>query len=148
MSKRFKADEYYEVFDNDEFLLSFDQVVDLLNELNDENEELKSKLGYEKRQHKHWKKEWLENIKEIAQLKREIVQLKEEIGDVYIQAEAICNKLNELYEENQRLKQYTKQVLQNHLDGWKGVYNPINENEVIEINIVKSIAEDLGVDLK
>lgn len=70
------------------------------------------------------------------------------IVDVYIQAEAICDKLNELHEESQRLKQYTKQVLQNHLDGWKGVYNPIDENEVIEINIVKSIAEDLGVDLK
>lgn len=70
------------------------------------------------------------------------------IVDVYIQAEAICSKLNELYEENQKLKQYTKQVLQNHLDGWKGVYNPIDENEVVEINIVKSIAEDLGVDLE
>ena len=65
-----------------------------------------------------------------------------------IYATKMVKLLNELYEENQRLKQYTKQVLQNHLDGWKGVYNPIDENEVVEINIVKSIAEDLGVDLE
>lgn len=40
--KRFKADKYYfEIWDNDEFLLSFDQTVDLLNQLNDENEQLK-----------------------------------------------------------------------------------------------------------
>ncbi len=42
--KRFKADKYYfEIWDNDEFLLSFDQVVDLLNQLNNENEQLKAK---------------------------------------------------------------------------------------------------------
>ena len=44
--KRFKADNYnYEIWDNDEFLLSFDQTVDLLNQLNDENEQLKQVLG-------------------------------------------------------------------------------------------------------
>lgn len=46
--KRFKADEYYEVWDNDKFLLSFDQIVDLLNELNDENEQLKKDIEYYK----------------------------------------------------------------------------------------------------
>ena len=61
---------------------------------------------------------------------------------------AICNELNELHEENQRLKQYIKQVLQRHLNGWRGVYNPIDESLVVEINVVKSIAEDLGVDLE
>lgn len=49
--------------------------------LKDDNEELKSKVIYEKRQHKHWKNECLENIKEISQLKREIVQLKGDDSD-------------------------------------------------------------------
>ena len=53
-----------------------EEVCPLLNILADENEELKSKLEYEKRQHQHWKKECLENIKEIAQLKREIIRLE------------------------------------------------------------------------
>lgn len=39
--KRFEADKYNEIWDNGDFLLSFDQTVDLLNQLNDENEELK-----------------------------------------------------------------------------------------------------------
>lgn len=39
--KRFKAGKYFEVWDNDDFLLSFDQAVDLLNQLNDENEQLR-----------------------------------------------------------------------------------------------------------
>lgn len=52
---------------------------DALGRLEEENEQLKPFVEYEKRQHKHWKRECLENIKEIAQLKREIVQLK---GDV------------------------------------------------------------------
>ena len=60
----------------------------------------------------------------------------------------IVDLLNELHEENQRLKQYTKQVLQNHLEGWRGVYNPIDESIIVEICVVKSIAEDLGVDLE
>ena len=39
--KRFKADKYYfEIWDNDEFLLSFDQTVNLLNQLNDENNKI------------------------------------------------------------------------------------------------------------
>ena len=43
--KRFKADKYnFEIWDNDDFLLSFDQTVDLLNQLNEENEQLKSEL--------------------------------------------------------------------------------------------------------
>ena len=54
------------------------ELIKLLNELHEENEQLKSFVEYEKRQHKHWKRECLENIKEIAQLKREIVQLKGE----------------------------------------------------------------------
>lgn len=46
IEKRFKADNYYfEIWDNDEFLLSFDKTVDLLNQLNDENEQLKKVLG-------------------------------------------------------------------------------------------------------
>lgn len=43
--KRFKADKYYfEIWDNGDFLLSFDQTVDLLNQLNDENKQLKQKI--------------------------------------------------------------------------------------------------------
>ena len=63
-------------------------------------------------------------------------------------AKMLCDLLNGLNDENKRLKQYTKQVLQNHLDAWRGVYNPIDESLVVEINVVKSIAEDLGVDLE
>ena len=41
--KRFKADKYdFEIWDNDGCLLSFDQTVDLLNQLNEENQQLKS----------------------------------------------------------------------------------------------------------
>lgn len=41
-NKRFKADIYnFEIWDDDVFLLSFDQTVDLLNQLNEENEQLK-----------------------------------------------------------------------------------------------------------
>ena len=40
--KRFKADNYFEIWDNDGCLLSFDQTVDLLNQLNEENQQLKS----------------------------------------------------------------------------------------------------------
>lgn len=44
--KRFKADNYYfEIWDNDGILLSFDQTVNLLNQLNDENEQLKQQLA-------------------------------------------------------------------------------------------------------
>ena len=44
--KRFKADNYsFEIWDNDEFLLSFDKTVDLLNQLNDENEQLKVEIN-------------------------------------------------------------------------------------------------------
>ena len=53
-----------------------EEVCPLLNILADENEELKSKIGYENVQHNHWKKECLVSINEIAQLKREIAQLK------------------------------------------------------------------------
>ena len=57
-------------------------------------------------------------------------------------------KIKELEKENEQLKQYAKQVLQNHLEAWRGVYNPIDESIVVEICVVKSIAEDLGVDLE
>ena len=70
------------------------------------------------------------------------------ITDTKDEMEDLCLLLNELHEENQRLKQYTKQVLQNHLEGWRGVYNPIDESIIVEICVVKSIAEDLGVDLE
>ena len=78
MTERFMGDDAGTLIDmqtRDMFDI-VEEVCPLLNALFDENEELKSKLGYEKRQHRHWKKECLESIKEIAQLKREIVQLK------------------------------------------------------------------------
>ena len=42
--KRFKADKYFEVWDNGDFLLSFDQTVDKLNQLYEENEQLKKDI--------------------------------------------------------------------------------------------------------
>ncbi len=86
--KRFMLDDAGELIDKEtaQFIEYGEKVCDLLNELatkcsqlKKENEQLKSFVEYEKRQHKHWKRECLENIKEIGQLKREIVQLK---GDV------------------------------------------------------------------
>ena len=78
MSNRFRLDTGCIIDQQENKVLSDVQVRNLLNKLNDENEQLKSFMEYEKRQHKHWKRECLENIKEIAQLKREIVQLKGE----------------------------------------------------------------------
>ena len=76
-----------------------------------------------------------------------IADIKDTTGEIETLGEFV-DLLNELHEENQRLKQYTKQVLQNHLEGWRGVYNPIDESIIVEICVVKSIAEDLGVDLE
>ena len=76
-----------------------------------------------------------------------IADIKDTTGEIETLGEFV-DLLNELHEENQRLKQYTKQVLQNHIEGWRGVYNPIDESIIVEICVVKSIAEDLGVDLE
>lgn len=78
MTERFMVDDAGTLIDmqtRDMFDI-VEEVCPLLNILADENEELKSKLVYEKREHNHWKKECLESINEIAQLKREIVHLK------------------------------------------------------------------------
>lgn len=133
-NKRFMVDDAGTLIDmhtRDMFDI-VEEVCPLLNILVDENEELKSKLGYEKREHTHWKKECLESINEIAQLKREIVHLNEddlitqkrfefrlctdelyyfyiidnETGKEYkyLIDDELLKLLNELHEENNQLK--------------------------------------------
>ena len=59
----------------------------------------------------------------------------------------LCDLLNALNDENKQLESFQKKVLQRHLDYWRGVYNPIDESLVVEMNVIKDIAEDLGVEL-
>ena len=48
--KRFEADKYnFEIWENGDVLLSFDQTVDLLNQLNDENEHLQKEVKSKQR---------------------------------------------------------------------------------------------------
>lgn len=76
--KRFKTEDYFEVWDNDEFLLSFDEAVDLLNQLNDENKKLKNKLKF----FYELNKPYGDIIKENEQLKQENKMMKGVIYDM------------------------------------------------------------------
>ena len=88
---RFKADKYnFEIWDNGDFLLSFDQTIDLLNSLNDENEQLKQ-----------FKKKVFALIdKEITQ-NEEAIEWGEEIGANYGAIGFYNNMLNRLKKELQ-----------------------------------------------
>lgn len=108
--KRFKADNSaYEIWDNDGFLLSFDQSVDLLNELSTkcsqlekENEELKQ--AYTQLKHRH---SLLYDVcidaecdrdsycKDIASLEKENEQLKRQIA---YHEKAIVDAINSVLE--------------------------------------------------
>ena len=107
--KRFKADKYYfEIWDNDEFLLSFDQTVDLLNQLNDENEQLQSELNecnrIKTKRTKRMKnqRKALNDMQEalwgykgdIKSLKRENEQLKTIRSDLISELDIVQNELN------------------------------------------------------
>lgn len=76
--KRFKADKYnFEIWDDDAFLLSFDQTVDLLNQLNEENEQLKSEL------------------EEVAEVCRKYGIYKEELQSVLADFDKMLNENGE-----------------------------------------------------
>ena len=78
MVKRFIYELHKGVYRDNGVELSTKEVVELLNMLHEENEELNSKVEYEKKQHRHWKTECLTSIKEVSQLKKDILEVSEE----------------------------------------------------------------------
>lgn len=109
------------------------QLCDLLNELSDENEQLKSFVEYEKRQHKHWKRECLENIEEIAQLKREIVQLKSDVESLEKENEQLKSRVEYLERKIQRERNATtKQHLKWSKEAEEQIQILAKENEQLK----------------
>ena len=109
--KRFKADKYFEIWDNDDFLLSFDQTVDLLNQLNDENEQLK-KENKELRQDndiKFWKLQCLQLLNNnqvmLFELSR-VIQQGYEVSDKFKQY------LDEIKEDNKEIREKHKRLFE------------------------------------